>query len=107
MLTPWPALEQIPGLIALPVAWRKLTGEHYPAFKTLCLESSHKRARSYPCSLASSCVFRISPAQTPLPSESLPSQDASFTGHCERDPQRCEHITLSVEEITGLQLSWT
>lgn len=102
MKTPWPALETIPGLIALPISWRNKIGEHFENFSALCLRPSQWLPRSYPCPRDPGCAFRILPVAH---ASQITCQD-SFIGICERCPPECPNLTLTRADITPLELNW-
>jgi hypothetical protein len=110
MSKPWQALEEIRGLIALLPVWRRRAGpENFAAFRNLCLQVSPKTARLFPCPLATECAYRI--IQVPQALSFLPSAldtrpSTVAIGFCQRDPRRCEHVQLSQDDITPLELNW-
>src|SRR6185436_6408043 len=109
MSKPWQSLDEIPGLIALPSAWRKHLGERCEAFKLLCLQVSTRTTSLFPCPRAQECSYRI--IQLPEALNKLPStlnvQPSTVAmAFCQRDPRSCDHLELSADDITPLQLNW-
>lgn len=109
MSKPWQSLHEIPGQVALLPVWRKHAGEQFQQFRNLCLDDSPRIAEVFPCKLAQSCRFRIirlPEALTQLPSTLSIQPSTIALGFCSRDPRQCEHIELSEEDTTVLQLNW-
>jgi hypothetical protein len=106
---PWQSLEEIPGLVALISPWQKHVGDRFRAFRALCLDVSPRTAHLFPCLLARECAHRIIPmpeALNQLPSTLSLKPSTIAIGFCERDPRHCDHLELSGEDITPLQLNW-
>jgi hypothetical protein len=87
-------------------------GEDYEAFKILCLQESALRPTTYPCSLPTSCAYRIVPSAPstldPAPS-TLNTQHStfpSFTGVCLHYPVMCEQIELMPADVIPLEVNW-
>src|SRR6267142_4672979 len=97
MPTVWQCLEEIPGLIALPAAWRDLTSENFAPFQALCLQTSARLATYIPCPLACGCDHFV-----------IRRHDgAGAIAVCCCNPDTCPDIPLTLADITALEVSWT
>ncbi len=120
MLAFWSALEQMPGLNAIPAAWTSLMG---PAFQTLkepffCKQPQPARV----CFCEKCCCVHevitpgpgtpgpagsgsgLSPALPPSPAPSAPS---SLVAVCQCKTGGCPDIPLTPADLVIWELSWT
>ncbi len=96
MQNPWRSFEELPGLTAVPAAWRDWMQDQFPQFRELCLEPDTRRPYFYPCPVGRGCAYAITP-----------EPNGTFSGTCQREPIRCPHAAFSLAEITPLRLSWS
>ena len=59
MPSPWRCLEELQHLCAVPLVWRTMLGPDFPAFQTLCLQTTTWLAESIPCPLRCGCWHHI------------------------------------------------
>ena len=93
--TAWDSLEQLPGLSALPCAWRDLTGQQFTSLKSICLVPELEFALSFPCPSGCGCSHRIIPRH----------DQAGALAACICTPATCPDISLTTEEATPLRVS--
>src|SRR5207253_1627721 len=68
----------------------------FPAFKTLCLQTRVMLPPAhYPC-----------PYYQGLARDVLPQQDGSFIGLCRCDPNECQTASLTLADLTPLEVNW-
>ena len=95
MNSPWLCLEAVPGLVALETDWRFLAGPQFPGFRALCLEPAVWQVQAFPCPRRCGCNHSV-----------IPRHDgAGAVAICRCDPPSCPDISLTVEQITPLQVS--
>lgn len=83
-------------MVALEWAWRRMVGEQFPAFRTLCLEPSSSQAVRFPCPSGCGCNHLI-----------IPRHDRTgAVAVCRCATPSCPDIPLTLQEITPLQVSW-
>lgn len=94
MNSPWLCLEAVPGLVALENDWRFLAGPQFPGFRALCLEPAAWQVQAFPCPRCG-CNHSV-----------IRRHDGTGAlGICRCDPPACPDISLTMEEITPLQVS--
>jgi hypothetical protein len=91
----WHCLEDIPGPVALPSAWRAFTGERFDTFKALCLQERSKLPNFLPCHKEPGCAHAV-----------IQRSDGAIEGFCKHDRPTCPPLQLSRAEIIPLELSW-
>src|SRR5882672_3463708 len=102
-MTSWSALEAIPGQLALPVTWRRLLRDDFPAFRTLCLQPSPEQPISFPCPLHRSCAQQITPRPDASQQSINPSStNPCFLAVCELHPPNCNETPLTHADVTPL-----
>jgi hypothetical protein len=87
----------MPGFTAVTVDWKELTGEQFEPFRALCLQPADWFVKSYTCPRHCGCSHRVI----------LRHDRTSAAAECRCDPPHCSDITLSLADITPLELSWT
>src|SRR6266446_5127997 len=132
----WLSLEHIPGLSAIPFVWRQELGDNFDPFKSAFLQSAPDNpAQFVPCPRARGCHHEVrtrstaSHFQSPLTSEAGPPSTASdfqpsptapevsthstashfaspLIAVCRCYPGRCDSFSLTVEDVTSLELDW-
>jgi hypothetical protein len=94
--SPWPFLETLPGLIALPGVWRTGLGEMFEPVKTLILRASPNPAQLLPC-----------PRGCGLAHDIVCRPDGSLAALCCGDPSRPQEILLAHADIMPLEVNWS
>ena len=97
--SPWRSLEAIPGLSALPVVWCRHLGDDFETFRTAFLQKKSTTVRSFPCPRNCGCAHCII-------GDAAPTSQFPITAICRCEPSRCAPLTLTLAEITPLQLHW-
>jgi hypothetical protein len=93
----WSALEQLPGLAALPATWLDLLGETLSPFKNLCLETSTQLPEFVRCPRNCGCRHQVI----------LRHDRTAAIGACICQPPSCPDIPLTIQEITPMAVNWT
>ncbi|PYJ05872.1 MAG: hypothetical protein DME25_07630, partial [Verrucomicrobia bacterium] len=111
LLSPWPALESLPDLNAVPAVWRRLLGQHFEPFRRTFLQPKPEPARSIPCDHCA-CAHEIihqpnnSPPETRNTEHGTRIQHPSLLAICRCSPWTCPNLHLSPADIILLELSW-
>ena len=92
--SPWPCLETLPGLVALPRVWHARLGEMFERVKVLILQDNPTLAQLLPC-----------PRGCGLAHDIVCRPDGSLVATCCGDPDRPQEIPLTVADITPLEVS--
>jgi predicted DNA-binding protein (UPF0251 family) len=100
-ITPWPALEALPGQAAIAPIWRRYLGPHYAAFSAAFLDCTDDQADSIPCSRDPSgcgcgCFHEV-----------IHHGPADIVAVCRCEPWGCDDILLTAEDISVWRLSWS
>jgi len=94
-MSPWSSLESIPGLSNFPSRWQFRLGDHFPAFKILCLQPNADQPQSYPCPRECGCWHRI-----------IRRHDATgAVAACRCTPPNCPDLALTNDDITPLEVN--
>jgi len=128
----WKILESVRGLIAVPSSWRKWMREDFEAFNILCLQPAPYIVRSFPCPIECGCWHEViqnhdgpdsphagalgAPASSRLPGQNhggphahyddkVATGQRSITARCRCDPPTCPDLTLTLADITSVQLN--
>src|SRR5262249_49355121 len=88
---PWPSLEAIPGLSALPEVWRSHLGELYRMFARSFLQPVTAPVRFYPCPNECGCAHEVVVHD---------GKAQDIVAVCRCDEWNCADIPLSTAEIT-------
>jgi hypothetical protein len=107
---PWPALELIHGLSAVPAIWRRHLGEHFDPFKRAFLIPRSAPARHFPCSRCG-CAHEIiiqsdEPARNGSPLPIGLGEGLGVRAICTCDPWNCPDLLLTPADIQILELNW-
>ena len=94
--SPWLCLEAIPGLVALESVWQNKIGAAYPSFRSLCLEPSSWPVRRIPCARGCGCNHDVI----------LRHDGSGAIAVCQCEPPDCPEISLTLEEITPLEVNF-
>jgi hypothetical protein len=94
--SPWPCLETLPGLIALPRVWHARLGDMFERVKALILQDHPNPAQLLPC-----------PRGCGLAHEIVCRPDGSLVATCCGDPDRPHEIPLTLADIMPLEVSWS
>jgi hypothetical protein len=95
MHSPWLTLESISGLVAIEPVWRKMLGDQFAAFKTLCLQLSSWKVRYYPCPHGCGCEHVV-----------IPRHDGTGAlAVCRCVPGACPDIPLTTAEISPYEVN--
>jgi len=95
MNSPWLSLESIPGLVALEPVWRRMVGDQFDAFSSLCLQPASWTVRRLPCPLQCGCEHLV-----------IPRHDGTGAlAVCRCSPPVCPDIPLTRAQITPLEVS--
>jgi hypothetical protein len=92
----WQALEQLPGLVAVPAAWRAMAGEDFDLVHFTLLRGRASLAESFPCSRGCGCAHRV-----------VDRGGGTFAGVCDCESWNCEDIPLTRADVTPLELNWS
>ncbi len=92
----WQALEQLPGLSAVPAVWRELGDEDFDLAHPALLRARSSTAKSFPCPRGCGCAHRI-----------VERGDGTFVAVCECESWNCEDILLARGDVTPLELNWS
>jgi hypothetical protein len=85
----WQALEQIPGLLAVPASWREYCGPDFPILEPF-LRPTDDIGASYPCPY---------PTGGECPRKIVDYGDGEYVAIC-RDPWKiCKNLALSLKEV--------
>jgi hypothetical protein len=95
-VSPWPCLETLPGLIALPRVWQARLDGMFERVKVLILQENLTLAQLLPC-----------PRGCGLAHDIISRPDGSLVATCGGDPSRPLEILLTPADITPLEMSWT
>jgi len=91
----WQCLEDIHGLVAVPVTWRSGLAGSFEVFHAAYLRTRTDRAKSIPCPNGCGCAHEV-----------VEHRDGSLVGVCRCEPWNCEDIRLSAEDVILLELNW-
>ena len=94
--SPWPCLEALPGLIALPRVWRARLGAAHERMQALILQESPNLAQLLPC-----------PRGCGLAHDIVSRPDGSLMATCCGDPSQPQEIPLTLADITPMEVSWS
>ena len=94
-LSPWAALESIPGQTAVSALWRARLGECYHEFKAAFLHPTARLAPYYPCPLDCGCWHEV-----------IYHGADDLTGVCRCDLGRCGPFRLTTDDVRLWELSW-
>jgi len=92
----WQALEQLPGLVAVPAAWRVVAGEDFELVRPALLRARPSTAESFPCPRGCGCGHRV-----------VERGGGSFVAVCDCESWNCEDIPLTRADVTPLELNWS
>src|SRR3954469_4313624 len=95
MNSPWPALEEMPGLAAVPAGWRIHMGEHFEPFTILCFDLWPTTVKTIPCAICRGCAFLTTT-----------HVDGQITGVCTAHRPVCPPATFTLADITPLEVNW-
>jgi hypothetical protein len=95
MSNPWPALERIPNLAAVPRVWRQHLGDDFDSFSSAFLQRSAHAVRFYPCPRGCGCAHEI-----------IRFSDTDVLAVCRCESWSCDDLKLSADDIMPLELSW-
>jgi hypothetical protein len=94
-LSPWAALESIPGQAAVTALWGARLGEHYDEFKVAFLQRTGHLAHYYPCPLDCGCWHEV-----------VHHGLDDLTGVCRCDLCRCDPLRLRTDDVRLWELRW-
>jgi hypothetical protein len=91
----WHALEQLPGLVAVPAAWRAVAGDDFDLVHPTLLRALPSMSSSFPCPRGCGCAHRV-----------VEHDDGVLVAVCECESWNCEDIPLRREDVAMLELNW-
>jgi sigma-70-like protein len=93
----WSALEQVPGLSAVPAVWRARLGEHFDAFKSafLCSNPDHP-AKSVPCPNGCGTWHHV-----------VQHGPKDLVAVCRCETAVCHDFPITLAEIIPLEFNWS
>ena len=94
MSKPWQCLEEIRGLVAVPVEWRAYLGKDFDGFKAAFLRTKPETAKSFPCPRECGCAHDV-----------VHRKAGSFVAVCGCEPCNCADIPLKAEDVALLELN--
>ena len=94
-LSPWAALESIPGQTAIAALWRARLGECYDEFKASFLQQTAQLAPYYPCPLDCGCWHEV-----------IHHGSDDLIGVCRCDLCRCDPLILTTDDVCLWELKW-
>ena len=94
-VSPWSALESIPGQRAVTSLWLARLGNWYEDFRDGFLQPTAGVAQSFPCPADCGCWHEV-----------VCHGPEDIVGACRCDPARCDPLALAPDEVRLWELSW-
>jgi hypothetical protein len=92
----WRSLEDLPGLVAVPAAWRARLRDHFETFNDAFLRKRSEAARSVPCPHGCGCAHEV-----------VRHDDGRLVGVCRCEPWNCDDLTLLPADVEVKELNVT
>src|SRR6266478_2518992 len=94
MPSPWPSLDAIPGLNAIPSIWRQHLGDQFELFRAAFLQPRAEPAQRYPCQTCG-CSHHI-----------VIHAPEDIVAVCACNSWNCDDLKLTPADIQILELNW-